>query len=557
MKSPVDDQRHDGVRPSTRVAGRTLSHEERVGLTVLMCCRDDWQSLLFVLSELRSALANFLQVACEIEVLVVDDSVDESLNEYDLAAVFSQPELGDVAFNVIRGPNAGLSAATSRGLLEVLRCHPKHFVLMLDSDGQHDVRAGHDLLRLALATGTDCVIGSRWVRGGSAPGLTGRRRWFSKLSRIPLRLAGVPRVIRDPTTSFRCYSPRAVALLAREGAGFMGFAFFPAAVALLRAEGLQVREVPIAFRPRLAGSSSLSLRVVWRTLLETPSILGQCIMLRRRAEWFTESGGTSYVGTDELAALEAAVKFQHYVAGLAFHDCDGKWLEIGAGSGASARALLNIGSRNASSFKLDLLEPDDALRASLHRSFGAEPRVGEVFGSIDEIGSVRYRRIFLFSVLEHVEDDISFLRRISRYLESGGVIIVFVPRLPAIYGTVDGSSGHYRRYRRNEIRAVGALSGLRLTRCKGIDTAGWFPYWVNYGLRKNPTISPRVVGMADRILVPITKVLDRAPLISEVVSKNLLFELQLPAPSELDVDEGSARCDLAIPIRTDVAHGAS
>ena len=61
---------------------------------------------------------------------------------------------------------------------------------------------------------------------------------------------------------------------------------------------------------------------------------------------------------------------------------------------------------------------------------------------------------------------------------------------------------------------------------------------MNYGLRKNPTISPRVVGMADRILVPITKVLDRAPLISEVVSKNLLFELQLPAPSELDVDEG-------------------
>jgi len=529
--SPRHEHSGGGSRGNSR-ARCVFGHDERVGLTVLMCCRDDWQSLVFVLSEFRSSLPSFVQLASQIEVLVVDDSVGYSLGEEELRSVFEAGELEDLEFRIVRGPGDGLSAAMSAGLFEISRRSPRDFVLMLDSDGQHDIRLGHDLLRLALATGTDCVIGSRWARGGSAPGLTVSRRWFSKLARGPLWFAGVPRDVRDPTTSFRCYSPRACALLAREGVGFKGFALFPAAVALLCAEGMQVRESPISFRPRLAGSSSLSFGVVGRTLLETFSIASQCTMLRHRSEWFAESESTRYVGVDELVALESAVRFQRYVAESAFNDDAGKYLEIGAGGGASTRALLEVASRKRAVVSMDLVEPDSSLRASLQLEFSSDSRITNIYGSLGEIEGSRYRRIFLFSVLEHVEDDIAFLRQMCDLLEPGGSIIIFVPRLPAMYGTIDGSSGHYRRYRRNEIASVAALSGLRITRCKGIDVAGCLPYWANYVLRGNTRISPRAVGMADRFLVPVSKLLDRVNFISNFLSKNLLVEMKVAISSD-------------------------
>lgn len=532
MSASPSPERSGGEYRLRSRARYVFAHDEPVRLTVMMCCRDDWKSLVFVLSEFRSSLPSFVQVASQIEVLVVDDSVGDSLDEEELRSIFDAAEREALAFKIVRGPGDGLSAAMSLGLLEISRRSPRDFVLMLDADGQHDIRLGHDLLRMALATGTDCVIGSRWARGGSAPGLSVSRRWFSKLARVPLWFAGVPRKVRDPTTSFRCYSPRACALLAREGVGFKGFALFPAAIALLCAEGMQVRESPISFRPRLTGRSSLSFGVVWRTLMETFSIASQCAMLRHRSEWFTESESTRYVGVDELLALESAVRFQRYVAELVSSDDGGNYLEIGAGGGASTRALLEVATRNRAVVTMDLVEPDSALRASLQLKFSSDSRITNIYGELGEIGGSRYRRIFLFSVLEHVEDDIAFLRQMCDLLEPGGSIIIFVPRLPAMYGTIDGSSGHYRRYRRNEIASVAALSGLRVTSCKGVDVAGWLPYWANYVLRRNPKISPRAVGMADRFLVPVSKLLDRAKVISNFLSKNLLVEMKVAVSSD-------------------------
>ena len=53
------------------------------------------------------------------------------------------------------------------------------------------------------------------------------------------------------------------------------------------------------------------------------------------------------------------------------------------------------------------------------------------------------------------------LRAAGSFLAPGGNIVVFVPALPSLYGTMDEVSGHHRRYRRAELSAVFAAAGWR------------------------------------------------------------------------------------------------
>ena len=54
--------------------------------------------------------------------------------------------------------------------------------------------------------------------------------------------------------------------------------------------------------------------------------------------------------------------------------------------------------------------------------------------------------IGIFDVLEHVEDDVSFLRKIQEALKPDGLLILTVPALQALYSDFDREVGHFRRY---------------------------------------------------------------------------------------------------------------
>jgi SAM-dependent methyltransferase len=57
-----------------------------------------------------------------------------------------------------------------------------------------------------------------------------------------------------------------------------------------------------------------------------------------------------------------------------------------------------------------------------------------------------YDVAILFDVLEHIEDTQPFLKAVLYHLKPGGVLLVNVPALMALYGVYDEVAGHYRRY---------------------------------------------------------------------------------------------------------------
>lgn len=74
----------------------------------------------------------------------------------------------------------------------------------------------------------------------------------------------------------------------------------------------------------------------------------------------------------------------------------------------------------------------------------------------------RFGLIMAFEVLEHIEDDVATLGKISQLLEPGGVFLFSAPSLMRKWQQCDEYAGHYRRYERDEIMRKFPAAGLQV-----------------------------------------------------------------------------------------------
>jgi SAM-dependent methyltransferase len=89
----------------------------------------------------------------------------------------------------------------------------------------------------------------------------------------------------------------------------------------------------------------------------------------------------------------------------------------------------------------------------------------------------RFDTIICLNVLEHVDDDIGSLVAIRGMLAAGGRLVLLVPALPALYGTMDRALGHHRRYTRRGLGEVFRQTGFRLAHIEYFNLAGVPGWW--------------------------------------------------------------------------------
>ena len=114
-------------------------------------------------------------------------------------------------------------------------------------------------------------------------------------------------------------------------------------------------------------------------------------------------------------------------------------LEIGCGKGV-ARDML----------ERDLGIPVDGCDLNRTVLEMAKPGKGKLFiyNIFDQEPSLldAYDAVFLLDVLEHIDDDLAFLRAALRHLRSGGLVVVNVPASMLFFSDYDRAVGHLRRY---------------------------------------------------------------------------------------------------------------
>ena len=142
-------------------------------------------------------------------------------------------------------------------------------VLEMDADFSHDPA---DLPRLvSAARDADLVLGSRYVDGGGVADWGVLRRALSRGGSLYARtVLGVP--VRDLTGGFKCFRADALSRLGLDRVRTDGYGFqIELTYRALRA-GLRVREVPIVFRDRAAGTSKMTARIALEAVWKVPAL---------------------------------------------------------------------------------------------------------------------------------------------------------------------------------------------------------------------------------------------------------------------------------------------
>jgi 2-polyprenyl-3-methyl-5-hydroxy-6-metoxy-1,4-benzoquinol methylase len=133
---------------------------------------------------------------------------------------------------------------------------------------------------------------------------------------------------------------------------------------------------------------------------------------------------------------------------------NGTIFDIGGGNGFVASGLVDAG------FDVALLEPgrDGVLNA---KKRGLE---NVICATTDTAGLKQQSlsAVGLFDVIEHIENDLSFLQSIRKLMKKGGRLYATVPSYRFLWSEEDVNAGHFRRYALKDICRVLESAGFQL-----------------------------------------------------------------------------------------------
>lgn len=230
-------------------------------ISVILPTFNERASLERLYPELAEAVRGFPS-----ELVVVDDGSPDG------TAALARSLQTPLATQVVERPGKlGLASAVQAGFAA---SHGDILVVM-DADGSHPAASVPTLVRAVEDGGAEFALGSRWVPGGSAPGLTRGRRMISAGAAILAR----PLVsVHDPMSGFFAFRRT---ILARGRLAPIGYKI--GLEILVKCRPKPVAEVPIVFRPRVAGESKLGGGEVGKYALHVLRLYGWRLFGSRRA----------------------------------------------------------------------------------------------------------------------------------------------------------------------------------------------------------------------------------------------------------------------------------
>jgi glycosyltransferase involved in cell wall biosynthesis len=207
-------------------------------------------------------VAGIFTAAPGADVLIVDDASGDGTPEW----VRAHGDFEKRLFLLARPGKAGLAPALTAGCVWALENGAAR-IAQMDADLSHDPA---DLPRLlAELDEADLVIGSRYCEGGGVRDWSWWRLRLSRFAGSYVRFwTGLP--VADPTAGFRAFRADVLRQILAKPTRCDGYGFqVEVGYAAWRA-GAVLREIPIIFHERRQGSSKLSLRIIFESVLRIP-----------------------------------------------------------------------------------------------------------------------------------------------------------------------------------------------------------------------------------------------------------------------------------------------
>src|SRR3954464_5138347 len=423
-----------------------------------------------------------------VEVIVVDDaSTDETPA---VLAQFERSQRADpkMTWLFLRHERNGGKGQAIRTALERATCE---ITVIHDADLEYHPRDLLRIVRVFVEERADAVFGSRFTGAEVRRVLLYRHELGNRLLTFLTNLV----TNLNLTDMETCYKAVRTSLLKSIPLVSNDFRIEPELTIKLAEAPPILFEVPISYSGRTYAEGK---KINWR---DGFAALWAIVRFALSDRIYRDDE----YGSQILARLSRAPRFNAWMADTIRPYCGSTVLEIGSGVGNLTRKLLPRDRYVASDINPLYLQTLKNLQSD-------RPYLRSSYCDVTDLATFPkdaepYDTVICLNVIEHVPDDRVSLRNIATVLADGGRAIVLVPQGQWNYGTLDEVLGHRRRYDEASLRPLAADCGLEVERIVPFNRIGTIAWYLN-----GKVLRRRIFGLGQimllNLLTPLFRMLD-------------------------------------------------
>ena len=123
-----------------------------------------------------------------------------------------------------------------------------------------------------------------------------------------------------------------------------------------------------------------------------------------------------------------------------------------------------------------------------------DPDAAADFAGLEEC----FDTVLCLNIMEHLEDPRAVLDRLTAILKPGGTLVMLVPNVSGLFGTLDRSLGHKRRYSSSSARQLLESGGFTVSHVESFNKVALFPWWAYSRVLHTRNISKLVLKIFDK-----------------------------------------------------------
>ncbi|MCL5069541.1 MAG: class I SAM-dependent methyltransferase [Actinobacteria bacterium] len=207
-----------------------------------------------------------------------------------------------------------------------------------------------------------------------------------------------------------------------------------------------------------------------------------------------------------LESMSQAVWYNRWIVGKFDKYLKGKILEVGCGIGNFTKILTNYGEV----FAIDI---DRYYIAEVGKAVGDRVKVqlGDIGKSTDFFNGQKFDSIICLNVLEHIKEDKDALKNLYYLLNKEGILVLLVPAHDFLFGKIDKSIGHYRRYDKAKLNKLVTNVGFKIINERIMNMLGGIGWWFSSKLFVNSKVDTnkiKIFNLLAPIILPIEDMIE-------------------------------------------------